>query len=127
MAESWRNLREVQERIRWARMHRTEFKRPTDAAKSLNERPGTYRNWEHRKADGGRAPNLTTLQKIARKFGVSWVWLLTGQGHPDDPPANPITGLMLDLNADLAEVEKTKREDAARAAQAVLAAFKRSA
>lgn len=63
----WLSLRDPHERIRWARLNRTHFVRPTDAARSLGVKPGTYRTWEIAKADGGRAPMLSELQHLARK------------------------------------------------------------
>jgi transcriptional regulator with XRE-family HTH domain len=127
MDESWRQLadeKEPQPRIRWARLHCTNFERPTDAAKSLNIRPGTYRTYEHLKADGGRRPELTELQRIAKKFDVSWTWLLTGDGRPDDKSISP---LVAKIAAKLDAIPEEKREDAEAAIDGLLDAYARKA
>jgi transcriptional regulator with XRE-family HTH domain len=127
MAESWRDLREPHERLRWARLHRTPFARPTDAARSLNIRPGTYRTYELAKADGGRAPSIVETQRIAKKFGVSWQWILTGDGTPDEPKQDELREFAERLQARFSEVEPAKQEDALRAVEGVLEAFRKRA
>lgn len=123
MDESWRELREVPERIRWARL-RTEFSRPTALAVSLNIKPGTYRTWEQLKADGGRIPPLSELQRVAHKLKVSWQWLATGDGTPFDTASDPFSLL---IAARFQEVPQEKQDDARRAVEAVLDAFAKKA
>lgn len=125
MSEGWRELREVHQRLRWARMNRTPFPRPTDAARSLNMRPGTYRTYELSKADGGRAPSLMEIQRIARKFKVSWSWIATGEGSPDDEPKNELKAIIDRLAERVSEVDPDKQDDALAAVEGVLAAFRR--
>jgi transcriptional regulator with XRE-family HTH domain len=125
MDESWRDLREVWERIRWARIHLTEWDRPTDAAKSLGIRPGTYRTYEHSKADGGRQPPIDELATIAKKYKVNFAWLATGDGHPH---ASILADPRLSVIATkTANVPAEKQDDALAAAAAVLDAFARKA
>lgn len=113
------------ERIRWARLHRTEFTRAKDAAESLNIKPGTYRTYEYPLGEGGREPPLSELQRIARKFKVSWVWLATGEGHPD---RDPFTDERLQRAAEkVGELDPDKQEDAWAAVYGVLDAFRRKA
>lgn len=127
MDESWRELRELPERLRWARLHRTNFERPVDAARSLGIKPGTYRTYEQTKADGGRAPGLVVLQGIARKFGVSWSWVLTGQGSPDETAPSELRAVADALAMKLGDLEPMKKDDAIRAVEAVIASFARRA
>lgn len=123
--EPWRNFRHQWERLRWARLNRTPFERVKDAAESLGIKAGTYRTYEHAPGeDGGRLPPLTELQRICRKFKVSWVWVATGDGSPD-------AGVISDeglaqVGAALDQVDDEKREDALRAALGAIGAFRRA-
>lgn len=91
---------------------------------SLNIKPGTYRTYEVGKADGGRAPALSETQRMARKFKVSWVWLATGEGRPDDAPPDE----RLAVAAKKAEqIPEEKRDDAWSAVMGVLDAYGRRA
>jgi len=119
----WHSLRDPHERIRWARLNRTHFVRPTDAARSLGVKPGTYRTWEIAKADGGRAPMLSELQHLARKFNVSWRWLLTGEGAPDTDTETEMNVVAGGIAERLSRVDALKREDAIRAINGILDAF----
>lgn len=123
MDESWRELREAHERLRWARLHRTEFQRPIDAARSLNIKPGTFRTYEFAKADGGRTPPLSELQRICAKYRVSWSWIATGQGNPDQGVQSELQQLASELAIKIEKVSAAKKEDAIRAVEAVLASF----
>jgi hypothetical protein len=125
MDESWRDLKEMWERIRWARLHLTEWDRPTDAARSMGLRPGTYRTYEHAKAEGGRQPPLEELVTIARKYKCNWVWLATGDGHPT---ASILSDPRLSVIASkAASLPPEKQEDAINAAIGVLDSFARRA
>lgn len=123
MDGSWQQCRDQWERLRWARL-RAGFDRAKDAATSLGIKPGTYRTYEVGKADGGRAPTLTELQRIARKYKVSWVWLATGEGDPDQ--ASPDERLALAAQR-ASEIPEEKRDDAWSAVMGVLDAFSRRA
>lgn len=121
--EPWRLLGHQWERLRWARLNRTEFGRAKDAADSLGIKPGTYRTYEHAPgSDGGRLPSLTELQRICRKFKVSWVWVATGEG---DPEAGVYDERLAIVGDRLKDVPEEKQEDALRAALGVLDAFAR--
>lgn len=80
------------ERLRWARLHWQHVAgaiNPSakNAADSLGMEPGTYRAYE-------RAPTSSKHTKMdaqsairfGKKFHVSWIWLLTGDGTPFDEP-----------------------------------------
>ena len=117
--EAWRHLGHQWERLRWARLNRTPFEKSKDAADSLGIKPGTYRTYEHAPGtDGGRLPPLTELQRICRKYKVSWTWVATGEGTPDD-------GVIADerlaaVSAKLGEVPEEKQDDAMSAVMGVL-------
>lgn len=124
MADIWDQYGNQWERLRWARL-RAGYERGKDAAESLNIKPGTYRTYEVGKADGGRAPTLSELQRIARKFKVSWVWLATGQGSPDE---GVVVNERLAEAAERAEaIPEDKREDAWSAVMGVLEAYRKRA
>jgi hypothetical protein len=127
MDQSWRDLNEPNERLSWARMKLTAFQRPTDAAKSLNIKPGTYRTYELPKSQGGRWPGNSEVQRIAKKFGVSWLWLLTGQGDPADAAVPELQVYVEQLAERVSRITEDKREDAFDAAKAVLDAYIRKA
>lgn len=126
--ESWRHIEDaIWARIAWSRIHCSPFDRKTAAAKSMGLKPGTYRTYEIPKADGGREPERPILQQIARKYGVSWVWMLTGEGSPSDKDEpTPVMVVSNEIAADIEQVPEDKREDALRAAKAVIAAFKQA-
>lgn len=122
VSEIWGQFGNQWERLRWARL-RAGYERGKDAAVSLNIKPGTYRTYEVGKADGGRAPTLSELQRMARKFKVSWVWVATGQGAPDE---GVVTNERAAQAAERAEeIPEDKRDDAWSAVMGVLDAFKR--
>lgn len=121
MDESWRDLDELWQRIRWARK-RSAFDSGKDAAISLGVKPGTYRTWERPKEEEGREPPLTEIQRMARKFKVSWVWLAAGEGTPTselvaDERLSSIARKAQDIPAD-------KQDDAWNAAISVLDSFR---
>lgn len=121
--EAWQHLKHQWERLRWARLNRTPFERAKDAAESLNIKPGTYRTYEHAPGtDGGRLPSYSELQRICRKYKVSWVWVASGQGAPDDDPASRDERLQV-VASHLGHVPAEKQDDALRAALAVLDSF----
>lgn len=122
MTEIWEQLANQWERLRWARID-AGYERGKDAAISLSIKPGTYRTYEVGKADGGRAPTLSELQRMCRKFKVSWVWVATGQGNPHE---GIIINERLAEAAERAEaIPEDKREDAWSAVMGVLDAYTR--
>lgn len=120
-------MREPRERLRWARLHRTPFDRATDAARSLNIAPGTYRTYEVPKSQGGRWPPISEVQRIAEKYKVSWTWLATGEGSPDDGRIAPVRLMVDQWAVEFEQIDPSKREDAAIAVRAIIDAFKRKA
>lgn len=126
--DSWRNLDDdISARIWWARQHRTAFDKPAVAARALQIKPVTYRTYEVPKSHGGRVPPLLTVQAIARKYGVAWQWLLTGDGTPDDAAKSELGAIAEALGTKLLAVESDKRTDALRAVEGVIDAFTRKA
>lgn len=60
------------------------------AAESLGDNPGTYRAYERRPGSSKHIPlDHQQAARFAKKFGVSWEWLLTGAGSPDDLQLTP--------------------------------------
>lgn len=54
------------------------------AAESLGIKPGTYRAYERRPGSSKHIPlDDQSAPPLAKKFGVSWIWLLKGAGSPD--------------------------------------------
>lgn len=79
----WDHLTEAWERLAWARERK--FASRAEAARALGMKEGTYRAYE-RPSDASKATALDyeAAQKFARRFGVSWPWLLNGVGKPFD-------------------------------------------
>ena len=124
MVAMWSQLGSRWERLRWARL-RAGFERAKDAADSLNIKPGTYRTYEYPLGEGGREPALTELQRISRKFKVSWIWVATGEGEPDK---DVVTDERVAVIAQkMGEVPPEKQEDALSAIVGMLDAWKRKA
>jgi len=108
----WRDLREPWERLRWSRMQ-AGFERATNAAESLGINPVTYRSYERRPDQAGaRNIDHQAAIRIAKKFKVSWEWLLTGAGSPQDGKSD--TERLADRIAEkLAEIEEGPQREAA--------------
>jgi hypothetical protein len=122
--EPWRHLHDQWERLRWARLNRTEFPRAKDAADSLGIKPGTYRTYEHAPGtDGGRLPQLTELQRICRKYKVNWAWVATGEGTPDDGVVSD--DRLIQVGERLGRIPTEKQGDALAAMMGVLDAYAR--
>lgn len=88
--ESWRDLEGPWDRLKWARVRWQQKAGAVggtakEAAESLGMKEGTYRAFE-RPPDSSKHMRLGHQQAIpfAKKFKVSWTWLLTGEGSPDD-------------------------------------------
>ena len=122
--KDWRLLVGAWDRLRWARL-RAGFERAKDAADSLGIKPGTYRTYEYDPTQNGREPPLTELQRICRKFKVSWVWVASGQGDPD---AGVVQDERLQAVSDkFGQVDPEKQDDAMNAVLGVLDAFRKRA
>ena len=118
----WTDCEGSWDRLRWARLTKTKFDTAEAAAESLGMKPNTYRNYE-REPGGSRHKPLDHQHAIrfARKFKVSWIWLLTGEGSPDTPDITPAQERMLQATRGVSE------EDQARAAAVVEAMLKKGA
>lgn len=71
------NLDSMAERISWARKA-AGYDGFADAGRALGIHPSTYRSYEV----GDRTPKPPAIEKIARRFGISHFWLVTGRGAP---------------------------------------------
>lgn len=84
MSIDWRELREPWERLRWARA-KAGFERAKDAADSMGIKDVTYRSYERRPDQAGaRNMDHQLAARFAKKYKVSWRWLLAGEGSPDE-------------------------------------------
>lgn len=83
------DLNEPHERLRWARIRWQEARGISSdagaAAESMGLNKHTYRAYE-RSPDASKHIPLDHQRAIqfGRKFGVSWIWLLTGEGSPEE-------------------------------------------
>jgi hypothetical protein len=112
----WTDLREPHERLRWARMQWQEARgiKPDAgaAAESLGINPHTYRAFE-------RAPGTSKTialdhqraMQFGRKFGVSWQWLLIGEGTPQGE-LTPNERRVIDALREAPEARQTAVADA---------------
>lgn len=88
MNARWQDCEGTWDRLRWARMRWQEASGVSPnaeaAAASLGIKPGTYRAYERRPDSSKHIPlDDQTAPPLAKKFGVSWIWLLKGAGSPD--------------------------------------------
>lgn len=95
------------ERVRWARSRK--FETATAAAESMGMRPNTYSAYE-RRPDSSKHTALDhqAAARFAKKFGVRWEWLLSGEGTPwpggePDAPAMRVVNAMNGLSRDRQE------------------------
>lgn len=88
--EGWRNAQHPWERLYWARRHwQVQSESITHTAKhaadALGMKEGTYRAYERPDTLSKHTKlNDQAAIKFARKFKVSWQWLLLGSGTPFD-------------------------------------------
>lgn len=106
------------ERLKWARM-RAGYTHASEAARKLAVKPVTWRSWEA----GEREPELNEKQRVARRLKVSWTWLASGEGRPDQ-------GVITDesvqkLADDLARLSDDDRAFAIETARGAIAPFLR--
>ena len=78
------------ERLKWAR-ERAGFASAAEAARKLDVPEVTYRAHEKTEGPGARTFDEGYARRYGAAFGVSWSWLLTGDGHPDAAPDEPST------------------------------------
>lgn len=89
MAESdWMKLRGGWERLRWARERwqaRSDMRQTAKAAaESLGVKQDTYTAYEREPGDGVKHTPLDYDRAVqfGKKFGINWVWLLSGEETP---------------------------------------------
>jgi transcriptional regulator with XRE-family HTH domain len=117
MKRPWDDLRDTHERLRWARMRWQESRgiKPSAsaAAESLGVKIGTYSAYE-RSPDSSKHIPLDHQKAIqfARKFGVSWEWLLTGDGRPEDIKLTPSEREVIDALREAPEARQAAAADA---------------
>jgi hypothetical protein len=113
----WKDCEGTWDRIRWARIQWQEQNGITPnaeaAAESLGIKPGTYRAYE-RRPDSSKhiALDHQSAIRFARKFGVSWEWLLIGSGMPTDQQLSPAQERIVRALGEMPE----ERQDAMAAA-----------
>lgn len=119
MDDRWKSAVEPHERLRWARVQWQEAKgiKPDAgaAADSLGIKQHTYRAYE-RRPDSSKHTRLDDQRAIqfARKFGVNWQWLLTGEGSPDasSDALTPTERRMIDALREAPEARQAAAADA---------------
>jgi len=119
MDDRWKTAADSHDRLRWARIQWQEAKgiKPDAgaAAESLGIKAHTYRAYE-RRPDSSKHTRLDDQRAIqfARKFGVNWTWLLTGEGSPDasDDRLTPTERRMIDALREAPEARQAAAADA---------------
>jgi phage repressor protein C with HTH and peptisase S24 domain len=71
-------MKEISDRLQWARKNHGKYKSPTDAARAFGWTVSTYLGHEN----GDRNPSRNTAKKYAKAYRVRWEWLLEGEGKP---------------------------------------------
>lgn len=90
LREGWRNAVHPWERLIWARKHwqaqtETLDRTAKQAAQALGLKEGTYRAYERAPGSSKNIGlNHQDAIRFARKFKVSWQWLIAGEGTPFD-------------------------------------------
>jgi hypothetical protein len=82
--ERWRDCEGTWDRLRWSRI-RAGFEKANAAAESLGMKDDTYTAYE-RRPDSSKHTALDHQRagQFAKKFKVSWRWLLLGEGEPGE-------------------------------------------
>lgn len=112
MKARWQDCEGTWDRLRWARMRWQEglgvSPNAEAAATSLGIKPGTYRAYERRPdASKSIALDHQTAPPMAKKFGVSWLWLLTGDGSPDTIELTPNEQRLISAYREAPEARQT--------------------
>lgn len=85
------------------------------AAESLGIKAGTYRAYERQPGSSKHIGlDHQTAARFAKKFGVNWTWLLTGEGSPDaaDDTLTPVERRMIDALREAPEARQAAAADA---------------
>jgi SOS-response transcriptional repressor LexA len=91
MTGSWDRLRQA--RLKWME-GQPELRTAEDVARRFGWKPVTYRSHERAPEDNGRLIDVRWAKEYAERFGVSWSWLLSGEGDSAAPVQRmaPIVG-----------------------------------
>lgn len=123
LKDQWHDLNEPHERLVWARMYWQERAGAVngtakDAADSLAMRPNTYGAYERPPhASKHTKLNHQAAIKFARKFKVSWLWLLLGEGTPFDDQLPPAQERVVQA---MAKVDQERQDALANMIEALL-------
>lgn len=110
MDSGWTRVFTPHERLRWARQQ--VFETATSAADSLGLKKDTYTAYE-RAPDSSKHTKLDHQRAIqfGRKFRVSWLWLLLGEGTPMDDVLTPAQERALAAMRDADEGDQERAAD----------------
>lgn len=108
MYTEWQHQSEPHERLKWARLN-AGYPTATAASDSLGMKKDTYSAYE-REPGKSKSTNLDHQAAIrfAKKFKVSWEWLLIGQGTPFSGPVNEAQQRTLQAMASAPEPEQER-------------------
>ena len=111
LSESWARL--IWARERWQDRAQRDSKSARDAAEAMQMEAGTYRAYE-RPPEASKHTKLSVdmARKFGRHYGVSWQWLLTGEGSPLSEHSTHIQRL-LDAIGTLPEAQQKALADMA--------------
>jgi hypothetical protein len=119
MKARWEDTEGTWDRLRWSRMRWQEANgispNAEAAAESLGMKAGTYRAHERMPGSSKHiALDHQAAARFAKKFGVSWKWLLTGESSPDaaDSDLTPIERRMIDALREAPEARQAAAADA---------------
>ena len=82
------DMREISDRLRWAREHRSGYSKPTEAAIAFGWTVSTYLGHEN----GDRKPSREKAMQYAKAYKIRWAWLLEGHGAPVAPNIVKVVG-----------------------------------
>jgi hypothetical protein len=84
--DEWWDLKGPWQRVRWARRRWQKANDQEDnatlAAQALGIKDGTYRAYERSPRSKSTKLTYERAKEFARKFKVSWIWLLSGEQSP---------------------------------------------
>lgn len=120
MTDDWTQLEEPHERLKWARKH-AGFPTAKAAAESLGMQENTYSAYEREPGKSKNTPlDHQRAIQFARKFKVSWTWLLVREGTPFSQPFTSAQQRALEAMAGADDAEQM------RAAEVVETMLKRA-
>lgn len=114
MDTGWTQAFTPHDRLRWARA--LKFPTAKAAADALGMKKDTYSAYE-RAPGASKHTNVDHQRAIqfGRKFKVSWIWLLTGEGSPMDDVLTPAQERALGAMKNAEEAEQERIADAVEA------------